>query len=246
MKSNKLKKRVWAIILGIMLIQSNTVFAQAFDGNCNTLNKPETYNSIVTVIEEPITSQSGTGKGYIECMRRTCCETDEGGCKDISNYDSIKNAEKEIAAASAKQQKTQSGTSTGAGGTGTSTNTSSPQQAMRKCYSDYQSTSNCTPSSDITGPTVTSCKRVGIFYAQSGAELLYVYIGAIYRWAASIIGIICVFITIWGGIEIATAGDQSGKIDEAKKRIMSSLTGLVLLFMSAIILYTINPNFFVF
>lgn len=237
MKSNKLKKRVWAIILGIMLIQSNTVFAQAFDGNCNTLNKPETFNSIVTVIEEPITSQSGTGKGYIECMRRTCCETDEGGCKDISNYDSIKNAEKEIAAAAASQQTKKSGTGTG---------TSSTQQVMRKCYSDYQPTSNCTPSSDTTGPTVTNCKRVGIFYAQSGAELLYVYIGAIYRWAASIIGIICVFITIWGGIEIATAGDQSGKIDEAKKRIMSSLTGLVLLFMSAIILYTINPNFFVF
>ena len=88
------------------------------------------------------------------------------------------------------------------------------------------------------------CKRVQVFFAQSGAELLYSYMGRIYKWAAATVGIVAVLYLVLGGIEISAAQGDSGKIDKAKERIMQSLGGLVLLFLSGLILYTINPNFF--
>lgn len=90
----------------------------------------------------------------------------------------------------------------------------------------------------------TKCQRVQIFLAESGTSLLYGYISRIYRWAASVVGVMAVLYLIWGGIQIATAGDNSGKIDEAKQKIFQSIAGLILLFLSGVILYTINPNFF--
>jgi hypothetical protein len=88
------------------------------------------------------------------------------------------------------------------------------------------------------------CQPIQAYLARSGANLLYSYVGNIYRWAAGMIGIVTVLYLVVGGVEIATAGGDQGKIDKAKERIMQSITGLVLLFLSALILYTINPNFF--
>ncbi len=90
----------------------------------------------------------------------------------------------------------------------------------------------------------TQCKRIQIIFARSGAGLLYSYIQRIYVWAASTIGIVAVFFIVLGGIEMSTAQADSGKIEKAKERIMQSLGGLVILYLSALILYTINPNFF--
>lgn len=90
----------------------------------------------------------------------------------------------------------------------------------------------------------TNCKRVQVILASTGADLLYSYVGIIYRWAAGTIGIVSVLFLVVGGFEIATAGGDTGKIDKAKTRIMQSLAGLVLLFLSALILFTVNPNFF--
>jgi hypothetical protein len=121
-----------------------------------------------------------------------------------------------------------------------------PDTKIRRCFrvttkadnkSSYSS-SPCSPSDTI------SCKPVQVIFTKTGPALLYSYIGMIYKWAAGIIGIVSVLFLVWGGIEISTAGDNTGKIDEAKKRIIQSITGLVLLFLSGIILYTINPNFF--
>lgn len=97
---------------------------------------------------------------------------------------------------------------------------------------------SCTPSDTVT------CKRVQIFVAQSGAELLYSYLGRIYKWAAGTIGIVAVLYLVWGGVEMSTAQGDQGKYEKAKERITQSLAGLVILFLSALILYTINPNFF--
>lgn len=97
----------------------------------------------------------------------------------------------------------------------------------------------CTPI-----PPDVICQKVQVYLAQSGADLLYTYIGQIYKWAAATIGIVAVLYLVWGGIEISTAQGDSGKIEKAKERITQSLAGLVLLFLSALILYTINPNFF--
>lgn len=90
-----------------------------------------------------------------------------------------------------------------------------------------------------------TCQRIQIMRANSGTELVYNYVGMIYKWAATTVGIISVFVMVFGGIQIMTAGPDSAKIENAKKHIMQSLTGLVILFLSGLILYTINPTFFV-
>jgi len=90
----------------------------------------------------------------------------------------------------------------------------------------------------------TICDRVQAYIAKSGAGLLFAYIGTIYRWAAGTIGIVCVLFLVVGGVQITIAGDNQGIIDDAKQRIIQSIAGLVILLLSAIILYTVNPNFF--
>jgi threonine/homoserine/homoserine lactone efflux protein len=70
------------------------------------------------------------------------------------------------------------------------------------------------------------------------------YIGIIYRWAAGVIGIVSVIYLVWGGFMITAAQDDTEAINKAKEKIMQSIAGLILLFLSAVILYTINPNFF--
>jgi len=90
-----------------------------------------------------------------------------------------------------------------------------------------------------------SCQRIQIIKADSGANLIYTYIRMIYLWAAGTIGIISVFTFVYSGIGISMAGGDSGKIDNYKSRIMQSLGGLIILFLSGLILYTINPTFFV-
>ncbi|MBD3157045.1 hypothetical protein GF369_04435 [Candidatus Peregrinibacteria bacterium] len=108
-----------------------------------------------------------------------------------------------------------------------------------KC--EYKET--CEGGGDL-GDDVT-CQRVQVLKAESGGDLIYSYVRMIYLWAAGTIGIIAVFTLVYSGIGISAAGGDSGKIDNYKNRIMQSLIGLVILFLSGLILYTINPTFFV-
>lgn len=94
---------------------------------------------------------------------------------------------------------------------------------------------------DIDGVT---CQRVQIIEADGGLDLLNQYVRMIYLWSAGTIGIISVLIMVVSGIQIMITG-SSGDISEAKSRITKSLAGLVILFLSGLILYTINPTFFV-
>ncbi len=89
-----------------------------------------------------------------------------------------------------------------------------------------------------------NCQRVQIIQATGGVDLLNQYVRMIYLWSVSVIGIISVLIIVVSGIEMMITG-SSGSIDEAKGRIVKSLLGLVILFLSGLILYTINPTFFV-
>lgn len=89
-----------------------------------------------------------------------------------------------------------------------------------------------------------SCTIAERIDGKSGTDLLARYVGAIYRWAAGIIGIISVLIIVISGIQMSIAGGDQGMVDKAKERISQSLMGLVLLFLSALILYTINPTFY--
>jgi len=85
---------------------------------------------------------------------------------------------------------------------------------------------------------------VQVFISKSGVDMLYLYIGAIYRWGASIIGVIAVLVIVISGIQISAAGGEQAAVTSAKTRITQSLIGIVILFLSGIILYTINPTFF--
>jgi len=120
----------------------------------------------------------------------------------------------------------------------TCTQTTDGDTTRTTCDSEYKT--SCQPSDQ------TSCQRVQALISQSGVGLLMAYLGIIYRWAAGIIGVISVVYMIWGGLTITMAQDDTSSIDKAKEKIFQSIAGLVLLFLSAIILYTINPNFFTF
>lgn len=109
------------------------------------------------------------------------------------------------------------------------------------CVAKYVGSCNTLREGDAK---VVTCQRIQAYISDSGANLLYIYVGNIYRWAAGIIGIITVFYIVVGGVEIATAGGDAGKIDSAKERIVRSIMGLVILFLSGLFLYSINPNFF--
>jgi hypothetical protein len=88
------------------------------------------------------------------------------------------------------------------------------------------------------------CQQVQLILSDSGTDLIYAYVGGLYRWAASVIGMIAVLVIVISGIQIsAAAGDQQA-VTNAKNRIFQSLGGLALLFLSGVILYTINPTFF--
>lgn len=88
------------------------------------------------------------------------------------------------------------------------------------------------------------CERVTYLLAKTGTGVIEMYVGLIYRWAASLAGIVCILIMIVSGIQISAAGEDTQGVESAKKRIFQSLTALVILFMSALILYMINPDFF--
>lgn len=89
------------------------------------------------------------------------------------------------------------------------------------------------------------CTRVQILKAKTAAGLLSNYISIIYKWGASIAGLFAVLIMVYSGIQISTAGGEQQKVDEAKTRILQSISALIVLFLAGLILYTINPTFFI-
>lgn len=93
-------------------------------------------------------------------------------------------------------------------------------------------------------PPIVHCTIYERLTGKTGVELFAKYVGAIYRWLATIVGIVSVLIIVVSGIQISMAGGDTGGIDKAKNRIMQSLLGLAILFLSGLILYTINPGFF--
>jgi len=127
---------------------------------------------------------------------------------------------------------------------------------VRTCFRTTQSV-ECTNSStsesiskDFTALTRTcpgdgyKCQKVTVLLGKGGVSLIQLYVGMIYRWAATMAGIVCVLIMIVSGIQITASGGDTTGVDAARKRITQSLMALAVLFLSALILYMINPNFF--
>lgn len=89
-----------------------------------------------------------------------------------------------------------------------------------------------------------TCQQMQAIISDGGTSFLYGYIGTFYTWAAGLVGIIAVTIIIFSGIQITVSGGEPDAVSNAKSRIIKSLSGIALLFLSALILNTINPNFF--
>ncbi len=60
-----------------------------------------------------------------------------------------------------------------------------------------------------------------------------------------IIGISVLFVVV-GGIQMTTSAGDETKFTEGRSRITKAIAGIILWFTASLILYTINPTFFVF
>ena len=80
--------------------------------------------------------------------------------------------------------------------------------------------------------------------AKGGTSFIEAYIGLIYRWAAGLVGLIAVAVIIISSIQISFAGGETEAVNKAKGRIIKSIAGIAVLFLSGLILYTTNPTFF--
>jgi|GEM_PF-2506396 len=92
----------------------------------------------------------------------------------------------------------------------------------------------------------SSCNDVMVIISKAGPDMIMGYISMIYTWAASFVGLIAVAVIIISGIQISLSGGDSQAVTNSKDRILKSLAGLAVLFLSGLILYTINPTFFTF
>jgi hypothetical protein len=77
-------------------------------------------------------------------------------------------------------------------------------------------------------------------------RIIETYLQFWYPYAAMLLVSITVLMTVVGSIEIITAAGDSAKVTSGKERIMYAILGLLLFLFSSVILWTINPNFFVF
>lgn len=81
-------------------------------------------------------------------------------------------------------------------------------------------------------------------HGKTGLDLLRNYIGVMYKYFASIIGILAVLVIVVSGIQMSMAGFNSEFSSQAKTRIFQALASLILLFLISLILRTVNPIFF--
>lgn len=119
-------------------------------------------------------------------------------------------------------------TTTATSGSGTASKTELNQGACSSCAENGK-----------------SCEEVMVILSEGGTTMIEGYIATIYKWAASLVGLIAVTVIIISGIQIAMSGGDTQAVDSGKNRIIKSISGLAVLFLSGLILYTINPNFFV-
>lgn len=89
------------------------------------------------------------------------------------------------------------------------------------------------------------CKEVLVILSKGGTSMIYGYIGMIYRWAGRLVGLIAVLVIVLSGMQLAAAGGDQDAVNSAKTRIIQSLTGIAILFLSSLILNTINPGFYI-
>jgi hypothetical protein len=98
------------------------------------------------------------------------------------------------------------------------------------------------PDLKVSIPFATSLVDVTCTADSCTIPWLAQYIAGLQKYAIGIIGIIAVIVIMIGGIVWLTSAGNSNQVSNAKKWITGGLSGLVLVFGSYLLLYTINPN----
>jgi hypothetical protein len=80
---------------------------------------------------------------------------------------------------------------------------------------------------------------------ESGTDLAMNYVSMIYKIGASLLGLIAILVIVVSGVQMIAGGVEESNYTEAKDRIIQALLSLAVLFSSALILRTVNPDFFV-
>jgi hypothetical protein len=94
-----------------------------------------------------------------------------------------------------------------------------------------------------TTSATTSCEKRTWIIGTSGMSLLKLTVKYLYVWAAGIVGTVALVTIIYNGIKISLSG-VSGDVSAARDKILQAIMAIVLLFLSSLLLYTINPTFF--
>ncbi|MFA5792649.1 MAG: pilin [Candidatus Gracilibacteria bacterium] len=89
----------------------------------------------------------------------------------------------------------------------------------------------------------SDCQKRTWVIGDNGMSLLKLSVKYLYGWTAGIVGLIAVVTIIYNGVKISISG-ISGDVSASKDKILQAITAIVLLFLSGLILYTINPTFF--
>ena len=69
------------------------------------------------------------------------------------------------------------------------------------------------------------------------------YIATLWQTVVTVGGLAFIIYLVWGGIEYLTSGGDKGRIDDAQKKITSSVIGIVILVASYAITYFIQQVF---
>lgn len=100
-----------------------------------------------------------------------------------------------------------------------------------------------TPDYDSCNANLQSCEKRQWVIGSSGIGLVKLMVKQIFTFGALAVGSIAVSTIVFQGIKISVSG-VSGDISESKNKILQAIGGIVLLFLSGLILLAINPEFF--
>lgn len=129
--------------------------------------------------------------------------------------------------------------------------TTAQKESLKNYQSDLANTKEAAKKLGVVCPDGVPCQELSepigdtyiVMSEEGGTSFLMQYASLLYKWIAGIIGFIAVLMIVISGFQITV----SGVIDtqaEAKERIYKAFAGLALLFLTSLILYTVNPTFF--
>lgn len=70
----------------------------------------------------------------------------------------------------------------------------------------------------------------------------YSYVSAVYKFGIWAVGIVAMFMIIWGGYTYITSAGNNSQMETAKRIITDAIVGLILALVSYLLLYIINPD----